>query len=309
MKISSSGLPDDEPQLGVHIEYVKSLMAQGGPREAQYPEFDAWLRCIYSLVTSGRLSADNLNVIRAAFGEALVGPGTNQGFAYTKPHGYAGDYEIMDRIYLRHVSSDPHLAAWDHYWNQHPAPRSNHHRKAVFHGLLDRHTARVGSPRILKLGLGPGRCMHEWFKANPAAPVHLHCVDIDPDSIAYATELNRAFLERLTFQQANVLRFRPTGVFDLIWSGGLFDYFGDRVFVSVLKRLIPAIAPGGELVLSHYAKNDICLPQMCFLDWNIFYRDPDELIGLALEAGAERSRISVAPEPAGVNLFLTIGSR
>jgi len=297
--------PGESSLFEEHIRYIRSLVQKGGPQEPQYPEFDAWLRCIYKLHVSGRLTADQLTSLREAFGEAF-GPATNQGFAYTKPNGYAGDFEIIDRILLSYVSPDPHLAAWDRYWNQHAAPKSVRNRKRYFHGLLDRHSQRLPSVRVLKLGLGPGRCMYEWFSTHQGENVHIHCVDIDPRSLSYASNLNRAFLDHLSFERANVFRFRPQGVFDLIWSGGLFDYLPDDKFIEVLRRLLPAIAPGGELVITNFSPDNPSIPNMLMIDWRLFHRTSLQLKDLVQRAGALEERIMFGEEPERVNLFLHV---
>ena len=291
--------------LAHQVAYIAGLVAQGGPSEAQFDEFSAFLGNIYALHQSGSLDAAGAKALRDAFGEAFT-PVTMQGFAYTKPHGYAGDYEIVDRIYQMHVSSDPRFAAWDLFWHAQAAPRSHRNRKGYFQALLDKQAQLCKPLRVLKLGVGPGRSMYEWLSRNPDADIRIHCLDIDPDAIAYATELNKDFLGKVTFQLANVIRYRPDQNYDLIWSGGLFDYFSDRVFVSVLRRLVSALAPGGELVLSNYSDYNPTLPHMFIIDWMVYQRTAAQLESLAQEAGVPQERITIGTEPEGVNFFLHV---
>ena len=42
---------------------------------------------------------------------------TMQGHAYLKPHGYAGDFELIDKIYTYWKSDDPNLIRWDDYFH------------------------------------------------------------------------------------------------------------------------------------------------------------------------------------------------
>ena len=94
----------------------------------------------------------------------------------------------------------------------------------------------------------------------------------------------------------------------MVWAAGIFDYFTDRVFVTLLSRLVPAIDSGGELVLGNFAATNPGRAYMELFDWVLHHRSPDDLIGLAMECGVPRERITIGSEPEGVNLFLHIAS-
>jgi hypothetical protein len=109
------------------------------------------------------------------------------------------------------------------------------------------------------------------------------------------------------FRRENVLRLRLDRHFDLIWSAGLFDYLADQVFVMVLRRFVPFIRPGGELVIGNFSKNN---PSRYWMeavgDWKLHHRTESELRALAHAAGVDDQRLSIGAEPEGVNLFLHI---
>lgn len=291
--------------LSDHLSYVRRLVEQGGPKPEDYEAFTSWVDRLDRDRREGRLSEERVGELRRAFGNAL-GPSTVQGFALTKPHGYAGDFEVIDRIYQRWTSPDPRLSAWDRYLHQHACAIAVRNRKTYFHGLLDRCARRVERPRILKIASGPGRSMFEWMTRHPGVEVDIHCVELDPKAIAYARQLNAPFRDRVRFTERNALRYLPEpGAYDLIWAAGIFDYFSDRVFASLLRRLSPGLAPGGELVVGNFSDRN---PSRAYLellgDWNLHHRSAEELVALAVEAGFERSRVRVDAEPSGVNLFL-----
>jgi extracellular factor (EF) 3-hydroxypalmitic acid methyl ester biosynthesis protein len=289
-----------------YAQYIRHLVSQGGPREADYIELDDWVVDVHDASRAGEISADEMGHIRAAFGDALS-PETMQGFAFAKPHGYAGDFEIIDRIYHSYVCPQPHLAAWDHFYHQHPAPKAVRNRKEYFHRLLDKHVARKQPLRILKIALGPGRSMFEWFTAHPGAAVSFDCLEIDAAAIRYASDLNRDFLDRITFMQKNVLRFRPSREYDLIWAAGICDYFNDRAFVNVLERLLPALADGGEMVVGNFSDQNPSRAYMELVgDWTLNHRSGDCLVELARQAGATSHHVTIGTEPEEVNLFLHV---
>ena len=289
----------------VDADYIRRLVAQGGPREEDDGELNAWMARAHAFAVAGQLLEQDKAELLEAFGAAMS-PLTMQGFALSKPHGYAGDFEIIDRIYQHHISADPVLANWDRLFHRQAAPNAVRNRKTYFHSLLDHHDI-AGSPRILKIGVGPGRSMFEWLTANPLSTATFDCVEIDPNAVRYASELNRPFLDRIQFFRKNCLKFEPTQQYQLIWAAGIFDYFDEATFLQMMKRLLTAVAPGGELVIGNFADTSPSRPSMEFgLEWFLHHRSADKLVSLAMQCGVERERIAIGCEELGVNLFLHI---
>lgn len=286
-------------------QYIRGVVARGGPVEADYAELDAWMQRLHQRAETGNVPSEEVVGLRAAFGEAFT-PSTLQGYAFNKPHGYAGDFEIIDRIYRRHISPAPHLARWDHFWQQHAASQAVRNRKTYFHDLLDQHVRRKTPLRVLNVASGPGRCMFEWLSSRPDAAVSFDCIELDPDAIAHATSINELFRDRITFHRKNALRYRPAVQYDVVWSAGLFDYFNDKVFLDVFKRLYAALAPGGELVIGNFSPANPSRAYMELLDWTLHHRDADALRSLAAQADISRSHVRIGSEPRGVNLFLHV---
>jgi SAM-dependent methyltransferase len=162
---------------------------------------------------------------------------------------------------------------------------------------------------VLKLGLGPGRSMHEWLRAHPDARVTFECVDVDPGSVAYASALNADFADRVVYHTANVFRFVPdeSTSYDLVWAAGLFDYFDDETFARVASRFFPLVRDGGELVIGNFATGNPTRPFMETVgDWYLHHRTPADLLRLATEIAGAGTSARVDREETGVNLFLHI---
>ncbi len=288
--------------------YIENLVSKGGPSESDDIAFMSMLEILGYCSESGVLAEPVKMELRSWFGNALS-PSSMQGMALQKPHGYAGDFEIIDRIYLRYVSSNTELANWDHFYHRQPAPRAVRNRKTYFHELLDSHSARRNPLSVLNIASGPGRCMFEWLSAHTEAPISIDCVELDATAIDYARNLNRPFLDRITFEQKNALRYKPSRTYDLIWAAGIFDYFNDEIFCLMIKRLLPALANGGELVIGNFSNLNPSRAYMELIgEWVLHHRSSDQLSALAAEAGVLPENISVGQEPEGVNLFLHIRS-
>jgi extracellular factor (EF) 3-hydroxypalmitic acid methyl ester biosynthesis protein len=295
------------PSLDEEVQFIEQLVAQGGPRPQEYPALRDWFERVRRRAATGEITNAGLHDLRTAFGGAMS-TATNQGFVCARPHGYPGDFEIIDKIYVRHISPDPRFMRWDAFFHAQSATKAVRNRKSYFHSLVDLHS-RPKPPRILKLASGPGRSMFEWLSLHPNAEVTFDCIELDPNAIRYSEALNEEFLSRISFKQQNVVRFQPSRHYDLIWIAGLFDYFPDRIFASVLKRLIPAIGEGGELVIGNFSPTNPSRAYMEFGGWSLHHRTADELVSLALRSGAAPDTIQIDAEPLGINLFLRIKSQ
>ena len=286
--------------------FIPKLVEHGGPEELDYPVLDSLTREVYDQAKSGLFSPADITRLREAFGDALS-VATLQGFTLRKPHGYAGDYEIIDLIYREHISSDSRYANWDRYYHYQGAARAVRNRKTFFHGLLNWHYCRKQPLHVLKIASGPGRSMFEWMNQHPEANIHFDCIEIDPDAIAYASALNQDFLDRISFSRQNVLRFLPRKKYDLIWAAGIFDYFNDTLFQHVLRRLLPGLHVDGEIVIGNFSVNNPSRPGMEILgDWFLEHRSREKLVSLAEGCGICKNTVSIDSEPEGINLFLHI---
>lgn len=300
--MKDNSLPDSpETSLTASLAFVRRLVAQGGPTASDYAALDRLMQLMPAL------APEEVAQLRATFGEALHNTETMQAFAYRKPRGYAGDFEIIDRIYCERVTAVPALAAWDRYFHAQPATRAVRNRKRYFHALLDRHRARGRPLRVLNLASGPGRCMAEWLRANPGADAAFTCVELDAFAIEHARALVQADAARVTFHHQNIVHFVPEQRFDVIWAAGICDYFSEALVIRLLRRLRRALAPGGELVVGNFGEYNPTRPYMEVLgEWRLHHRSPELLRELAQAAGVESADVSVGAEPEGVNLFLHI---
>lgn len=222
------------------------------------------------------------------------------GFCYLQPYGYAGDFQLIDRLYTYYKGPGRAIERWDDFAQSQPAAQAVRNRKAYFINLLE----RANPDKVLNIASGPCRDIKEYYENNQDAATVIDCVELDGRAIQYAQHLLNND-SRVTFLQQNILMGRITGQYKLVWSAGLFDYFTDNVFVRVLRKLLACVEPGGELVIGNFADDN---PNRAFMEggmnWFLHHRSPQQLINLAKEAGAAGWNPVVKQEPEGVNLFL-----
>ncbi|MCB1225097.1 MAG: class I SAM-dependent methyltransferase [Verrucomicrobiales bacterium] len=306
--------PTPAPTSEVLAEVLESLhrwVQVGGPRPEQYGDFRRLIRRMADGVRGGEVAQQPLHreLQRLASGPLR---GALQSQALLKPHGHAGDFEIIDAIHTLRVSEVPQLRRWDLFFQAQAAPVAVRNRKIWFHQLLSRRISAYSSDeplRVLNVGSGPARDVWEWMLSHPSAPIQMDCVDLDAHAISFSESLCGAWSRQIHFHHQNILKSLPGRGYDLIWCAGLFDYLTDRVATRLLRALLGALNARGTLTVGNFSPLNPSRDYMeVFGDWNLHHRSETELKDLATHAGADPRSCGVDWEPTGVNLFLRIGA-
>ncbi len=290
-----------------HLDFIERMTANGGPEPSEYDEFSQWLETIRAELEAGTLTPEDLSRLRNCFGEALSIL-TLQGFAYEKPHGYPGDYEILDKIYQKYTSKNPNLRKWDLFFQLQKAPLAVRNRKDYFIRLLHNLEAmdtQESKIHVLNIASGPSRDLFEFLSESNQGKIIFDNVEFDPLAISYAKNLCKDFTERINFLHTNAFAFSSKQKYRLIWSAGLFDYLNEKKFVFLLNRIVGQLDDQGEIVIGNFSTVN---PSRAYMEivgnWHLIHRTPDELISLARTCGFDDKDIRVGQEPEGINLFL-----
>lgn len=248
--------------------------------------------------------------------------------AYQKPLGYAGDYEMMNMIHRNTFEGDSLYARLVHYWlvNQYPAISVRNriaHMKAKLVQEAVRRSREKRPVRILNLGCGPAREVGQFIAENHFADqAEFTLIDFDAETISHASaalneikskhgrktavefvQMSVAKLLKESLGRSNRLFPKP---FDLVYCGGLFDYFSDETCRQLVEMFYRLLAPGGLAVV---ANMDDRVPykqmQEYLLDWHLIYRDGRQMAALAPD-GVAPADCKLVSEQMGVNLFLEV---
>lgn len=294
-----------EEMLAVKIEdididtYIDQILAKNGPDKEDYLVF-------YKLVD--RLKAEEVEHFRKKIAR-ILNPDSLFGFSYTKPFGYSGDFFIIEKIYQYYINPDERYRKWDEFLHSAGAVIAVRNRKTLAIEIFEQLNKKAMGLRndVLILGSGPVTETFEFFERNPDNTLVFEMLDLDKRAIAYAKNKNRKYLNKMTFHNANVIRFTPERKFDLIWSAGLFDYFKGKHFVYLIKRYYDFLNDDGEMIIGNFNVENPSRRSMEIMgDWFLYHRSPEELKHFAMQAGIEESKIDVIQEPLGINLFLRI---
>jgi SAM-dependent methyltransferase len=296
-------------------DLMANLLTAGGPVPAEYQAaasaFDAVHRHDFADqegVSKRIARVGPLDVLFQQYHDVFTSTSTMQGFARLKPHGYSGDFEIIERIYSRHVTSLSCLQRWDEFFHSGSAPAAVRNRGKVLSSLLLEYQPRS----VLSVGCGPALDVKAALSCYKNIE-RLDLVDNDLSAINRA-RVNIASspfsqgISSIRFLHKNALRIRADAQYDLIWCSGLFDYLNDKTTVFLTKRLLGLLKAGGVLCFGNFGFENPSRGYMEVVgDWFLIHRTVQVLERLAASAGmSPKSRIVV--EDCGVNLFLIGGA-
>lgn len=274
----------------------------------------------------GTLSADE-HAAHRAFCQRQLSPLFDQApfvrRAKGKPLGYAGDYELMNMLYRSHDEGETLLGRIiNQYATSETAARANIARILYLREkiLAERWRARGRPFRVASVGCGPAHEIFSLLSDHPQSGQGLQLALIDQEERAIKfcekslAPLMRSTGARIHFIRESIRRLLVAGELgarlgerDLIYSGGLFDYLGDRSFCALLGVLYNALLPGGLLVVGNVGRgNPSRWIQEYMCEWFLNYRDEQELMGFQQELTPPPSDACVEAEQLGVNLFLLV---
>jgi len=233
---------------------------------------------------------------------------------YSKPRGYAGDYETIQQAY----ENKPHGAArlgplLDGFFLARPGAQAVRNRRALLAAEIQAAVSRTGRARVTSLACGPAEEAFDSFaQLQDKTCLEFAAIDIDPKALELVK--GRALAAELT-QQISVHRgnlvYLATGRETvklspqaLVYSIGLIDYFQDQFVVHLLDWIHALLAPSGRVILGNFhPRNPDRALLDCLLDWKLIYRTEDDMNRLfrASRFNADCSRIVF--EDQGINLF------
>ena len=197
---------------------------------------------------------------------------------WNKPHGHPGDAELLEKMYA--IGNPPrpwetgipyHSSKWDMFISTVPEILALQHRKDMFLLIMD-DLRRKGVRSLLDVGCGTGDFTGIWRKRNPIGsfgPI----IGVDRDS--WAIEVATGRYPDNTYQCVNVVTKTLLDGNDVIYSGGLFDYFDDRLFEIMLRRF-RKLDPK-YILIGNFNQTSTTKKIMSLLGWDLFCRDRFEL--------------------------------
>ena len=246
--------------------------------------------------------------------------------SYTKPLGYAGDYEMVNMM-LRppHEGSSAFAKLLNYALLNTPPVVAHRNRIDYLVAMLRAECARraaQGTTRIFNLACGPAVEVQRFLrdcKESDFAEIDL--LDFNAETLDYASERVREACSsggRTTrircFQRSvhQLLRAASQGGedeftgYDVVYCAGLFDYLSQRVCARLVELFCSMVKPGGMVIVTNVADCNPSKGWMEYLvEWNLVYRGHQEMRELVPDKFAVK-RTNLVADATGVNLFLEI---
>ncbi len=243
---------------------------------------------------------------------------------FTKPLGYAGDYEMMNMIVRNAPEGDSLFAKLLQIYILSQAPAiAVRNRVDYFAQKFTAETARVSATgqtaNLCSIGCGPAREVEQFIIHQPLSnQAEFRLLDFNDETLRHTRErLEAARCEHQRRTRIELVK-KPAQFllkengrvalgearFDVIYCSGLYDYLSDRVIQALNTRLYDRLRPGGVLIVTNFDPYNPIRHIMEFLfDWFLIHRDGKQLAALAPEQ-AQREHSAVRAEMSGCNIFL-----
>jgi extracellular factor (EF) 3-hydroxypalmitic acid methyl ester biosynthesis protein len=253
-------------------------------------------------------------VVRETF--SLLMQSASLAHACVKPHGYAEDWEMVERIYRNEPEGDGLLGGViDRWFLDRPLCRARRRWRTSFVDILREEAKSFSGPgplRIAAFACGASPELIEFLDQWPG-PTMASCIDSEADALraAAASASARGQSGRITFLHFDVLTLlrRPgwltLGPQRVVYALNWCDYLNDAEVGRVLDWSYDHLDPGGVLFLTNTAVDDPDVRVFnCLLDWPRFARTEEKwstlfqesrfgVGGLSIEANAADSTLRI----------------
>ncbi|MEM8875156.1 MAG: class I SAM-dependent methyltransferase [Planctomycetota bacterium] len=254
----------------------------------------------------------------------LVSPFIHRTF--TKPLGYAGDYEMVNMILAepwegRNTYAQVINAAILRSKGAQAHRNRVDYLNATLKSEVKRFVEQPRRMRVLNVGCGPAGELQRFVREEPLADqVEFHLLDFNEQTLAYTRgavskecELagRRPSVEYIHRSVNDILREAARGAlgesdgdaqtYDVVYCAGLFDYLNDKICNRLLRLFYTWCNPGGLVISTNvHPNNDVRFFLEHVLEWNLIYRDEKQMLKVAPKEGESR----VMCDNTGVNVFL-----
>lgn len=245
---------------------------------------------------------------------------------YTKPLGYAGDYEMVNMMLRSPYEGSSAFAKILNYALLNTEPVVAHRNRIDFlvemlQGECRKRVAK-GKTRVFNLACGPAvevqRFLSECEEADLA---EIDLLDFNAETLEYTR--NRIDEARMSGGRETRVRYFQRSVhqllraasqggeedfrdYDVVYCAGLFDYLSQRVCKRLVELFCTMVRPGGRVIVTNVAASNPRKAWMEYvMEWNLIYRDNAEMEDL-IPDNVPVTYSSIKADSTGVNLFLEI---
>lgn len=242
---------------------------------------------------------------------------------FTKPLGYAGDYEMVNMMYRNQCDGlTTYAQVVDDWLLQGGPPQAHRNRIQILQQVLSEISS--GTPprnrpiRILNIGCGPAQELQLFLSRHDLAHrFQIDLLDFNEETLEFARRNLGPIAGRLgekagvsytlksvqdMLRQA-IERSDAPEPYDFIYCAGLFDYLSDRVCAKLVRLFYHWCEPGGRVLVTNvHSSNPVKGLMEHVMEWHLVLRDEADM--QRMTPGAAPAKVYV--DGTGINVFLDI---
>lgn len=307
----------------LRVEFVNDVRE---PIEPKFGELVMQFEAAAAEIPEDNLMVHKAYVQRELHPLVLCSPFVHR--SYTKPLGYAGDYEMVNMM-LRQSDSKVHgiyANIVDEFHVKAAAPKAHRHRVVMLQERLESEAARVVEEEermftVLNIGCGPAVEVQRFIRdSDLASQTSLQLMDFSLETLEYTeSKVNEAiaasgrkpvtqFVHKSIDTLLKEIHQNDTmqiGKFDMVYCAGLFDYFSNAICKRLVAIYYESLNPGGLVCVTNVHKNNPNRFHMeHLLDWYLVYRNEKDMEGMV----PHNANFEMECDDTGVNVFLDVRS-
>jgi len=243
---------------------------------------------------------------------------------FTKPLGYAGDFEMVNMMVRNQREGTTTYAQLLHtFYVRAKVCQAHRNRIHIMKELLTKVARRAATRervRILNIGCGPAHELLNLIREEDLVELcRIELLDFSQEALdatrqnvdAVARESHRTLEVEYVHESVHSLMknaARPKSCerdssYDFVYCAGLFDYLSDRVCSRLISLFCKWTKPGGLVVVTNvHPRNEYRAVMEHVLDWYLTYRDEAEMEHLAHVEGEKK----ICTDNTGMNVFVEV---
>jgi SAM-dependent methyltransferase len=224
------------------------------------------------------------------------------GHIWNTPRGYHGDGDLLQKMYdclgVSEYESVYTKTLWDHYFCARPEMLSLQFRRKMFEEQLEQFIDN-GARSLVDLGCGNGSFANYAYDRFKERLPTWNVLGIDNDMLPTNPWNSGGPL----FIKENVLKYVPERQYDIVYSGGLFDYFNDKLFRRMLRRTL--MYEPKFIVIGNIEQSEKTKAFLGCMGWKLFDRTRWDLLQLTVGI-FEPEQVEVRSDFTGHQHFLKV---
>jgi len=242
---------------------------------------------------------------------------------YSKPLGYAGDYEMVNMMFRKERSGKTTYGQIINDWLLETCPAEAHRNRIhllekMLNKVAEEAAAADKQVRILNVGCGPAHELQLFFSKNKEAHrFSFDLLDFNGETLDFA----KRQIEAVTDKQGNPPKITyilktvqellrqaielpaASKTYDVIYCAGLFDYLSDRVCAKLVHLFYQWCEPGGRVIVTNvHSSNPVKGLMEHVSEWHLMLRDESDMERLA----SGLKPVNIYRDETGINVFLEI---